>query len=160
PIRSNGAEIRPELRGKPASCPTFCDGRGSWVRWVPLPPLREPRTRYARSSGSIMGGVIREPGSEPLPGYVLIEPRGRGGFGEVWKCEAPGGLTKAIKFVYGNLNSLDADAKRAEQEQHALQRIREVRHPFVLSTERIEIISGELVIVMELADSSLHDLYV
>jgi serine/threonine protein kinase len=107
-----------------------------------------------------MSGVIREPGSEPLPGYHLIEPLGSGGFGEVWKCEAPGGLTKAIKFVYGNLNSLDADAKRAEQEQHALQRIKEVRHPFVLSTERIEIISGELVIVMELADSSLHDLYV
>jgi len=39
----------------------------------------------------------------------VTEFLGRGGFGEVWKCEAPGGLFKAIKFVYGNLNSLDIE---------------------------------------------------
>src|SRR5207248_1727273 len=33
-------------------------------------------------------------------------------------------------------------------------------HPFVLSLERIENVGGELVIVMELADKSLHDLFV
>ncbi|MBV9124964.1 MAG: protein kinase, partial [Planctomycetes bacterium] len=103
---------------------------------------------------------LREPNAEPLPGYRLIEPLGSGGFGEVWKCEAPGGLFKAIKFVYGNLNSLDADGARAEQEFHALNRVKEVRHPFVLSTERIDMVDGELVIVMELADKSLHDSYV
>jgi serine/threonine protein kinase len=101
----------------------------------------------------------REPNFEPLPGYRLIAPLGHGGFGEVWKCEAPGGLYKAIKFVYGNLNSLDIEGVRAEQELKALQRVKEVRHPFVLSTERIEIVEGELVIVMELADKSLHDSY-
>src|SRR5437667_7686227 len=103
---------------------------------------------------------IREANAEPIPGYRLIEPLGSGGFGEVWKCEAPGGLNKAIKIVYGNLNSLDVDCVRAEQEQKALNRIKEVRHPFVCSLDRIEVVDGELVIVMELADRTLHDLFV
>jgi hypothetical protein len=103
---------------------------------------------------------VREVNAEPIPGYRLIEPLGSGGFGEVWKCEAPGGLFKAIKFVYGNLNSLGDDAARAEQELKALNRVKEVRHPFVLSMDRIEVVDGELVIVMELADKSLHDRFV
>src|SRR5271155_3933412 len=103
---------------------------------------------------------MREPGAEPIPGYRLIEPLGSGGFGEVWKCEAPGGLKKAMKFVFGNLNSVDMDSVRAEQEWNAMQRIKEIRHPFVCSLERMEKIEGEVVIVMELADRSLHDLYV
>src|SRR4051795_4849067 len=104
-------------------------------------------------------GFVREPNAEPLPGYRLIEPLGSGGFGEAWKCEAPGGLFKAIKFVYGNLNSLDVDGARADQEKRALDRVKEVRHPFVLQMDRIEVVEGELVIVMELADRSLHDAY-
>lgn len=103
---------------------------------------------------------LREPNSEPIAGYRLIEPLGSGGFGEVWKCEAPGGIFKAIKFVYGNLNSVDVDGVRAEQELKALNRIKEVRHPFICSLDRIESVNGELVIVMELADRTLHDLYV
>src|SRR5207302_3166453 len=93
-----------------------------------------------------------EPNSEPIPGYRLIERLGGGGFGEVWKCEAPGGLLKAIKFVFGNLDIAGDSGQRAEQELKALSRVKTVRHPYILSLERYDIIDGQLIIIMELAD--------
>lgn len=87
-----------------------------------------------------------------LAGYEPTERIGAGGYGEVWKSSAPGGLLKAIKFVYGFLDDV-----RAAGELKSLNRIRDVRHPFLLSLERIEIIDGQLVIITELADACLKD---
>jgi serine/threonine protein kinase len=90
--------------------------------------------------------------NEPIPGYKLVKRIGAGGYGEVWRAEAPGQLVKAIKFVYGLL-----DEDRAARELKALNRIKGVRHPFLLSLERIEVVDGQLLIVTELADCSLKD---
>ncbi len=95
-------------------------------------------------------------GSEPLPGYLLVSPLGRGGFGEVWKCEAPGGLHKAIKFVSSDSED-GRGGERFSQELAAFEQIKAIRHPFLLTLERVEQIDGELIMVMELADRQLQD---
>ncbi|QJW93289.1 serine/threonine-protein kinase [Frigoriglobus tundricola] len=101
----------------------------------------------------------KSPGQSPLPGYVLLEPLGRGGFGEVWKCEAPGGLHKAIKFVAGDTDAVTNTSTSAQlrQELDAFQQVKAIRHPFLLSLERVELVGNELVMVMELADRQLGD---
>ena len=42
-------------------------------------------------------------------------------------------------------------------EAKSLSRVKTIRHPFLLSLERFEVIDGQLVIVMELADRNLWD---
>jgi serine/threonine protein kinase len=103
--------------------------------------------------------IEKRPGAEPIHGYRLIERLGAGGFGEVWKCEAPGGIFKAVKFVYGSLNGLGNDSHHAEEELRAFQLIKSIRHPFLLSMDRVEVVAGELVIITELADQNLHELW-
>lgn len=100
----------------------------------------------------------KAPNVEAIRGYRLLEPLGKGGFGEVWKCEAPGGIFKAIKFVHGDLNGLENQRFAAEEELRAFQLIKSIRHPFLLSIDRVENIDGELVIITELADQNLHEL--
>ena len=95
-------------------------------------------------SGPISAGL------EPIPGYTLRRRLGSGGFGEVWLADAPGGLQKAVKLVYGTV-----DQERASSELRSLQRIRQVHHPFLLSLERIEVVNHQIVIVTELAECSL-----
>ncbi len=95
---------------------------------------------------------------EPIPGYKLLDRLGAGGFGEVWRCEAPGGIFKAVKIIHGDLRSKDSDLVRyAEQELKSLKRVKQVRHPYLLALDRFDIIDGRLMIVMELADCNLWD---
>ncbi|MCA9192009.1 MAG: protein kinase [Planctomycetales bacterium] len=93
-------------------------------------------------------------GFQPIAGYTLRRRLGAGGYGEVWLADAPGGLQKAIKFIFGS-----ADQSQAAGELRSLQRIRQVHHPFILSLERIEIVDSQVIIVTELAESSLLDCF-
>lgn len=93
----------------------------------------------------------REPGKPvEIAGYRLEDRLGVGGYGEVWRAVSPGGLPKAVKILFGQMDGPQADA-----ELKSLQRMRDLRHPFLLSIERIEIVDGKLVVVTELADGCL-----
>ena len=99
-----------------------------------------------------------ETDAEPIPGYKLMDRLGSGGFGEVWRCVAPGGIFKAVKVIHGDLRNRETDAYRfAEQELKALKRVKMVRHPYLLALDRYDIVDGRLVIIMELADCNLWD---
>jgi hypothetical protein len=92
------------------------------------------------------------PDTEILPGYRLTRFIGRGGFGQVWEIEAPGGILKAAKVVPLTVST---DETWRLRELDGLQKVRQIRHPYLLSVERFEIIDGSLIIITELAESNL-----
>jgi len=93
---------------------------------------------------------LLQPGLEPVTGYRLVEGLGRGGFGEVWKAEAPGGFAVALKFVL-------LIGRAGPAETRALEVIRHIRHPNLLATFGSWEKNGLLIIAMELADCTLGD---
>lgn len=93
-----------------------------------------------------------QPGPVQIAGYTLESRLGIGGYGEVWRAIGPGGLPKAVKMLFGQMDGPQADA-----ELKSLELMRELRHPFLLSIERIEVVEGRLVVVTELADGCLED---
>src|SRR5262245_6625039 len=94
-------------------------------------------------------GELR-PELEPVPGYSLDKILGRGGFGEVWKAVAPGGVPVAMKFIR-------LDEKVGSAELKSLEIVKPIRHPNLLATFAYWQTDDYLVVAMELADRTLMD---
>ena len=61
-------------------------------------------------------------GDPILPGYRLVKLLGRGGFGEVWQADAPGGMSVAIKVL------VNVGRREGTREYRALQTVKNIRH--------------------------------
>jgi hypothetical protein len=127
-----------------------------------VPPL--PRTLDPGSNPTIDPGagntsaVGSDWGSAELPIarlYKLQETIGRGEFGQVYRALAPGGVEVAVKRLFRPIQD-----DSCQREQQALELIKSLRHTFLLQTHAYWIENGQLHIVMELADGSLHDWFV
>jgi hypothetical protein len=96
------------------------------------------------------GAAELKPGAEPVPGYRLVRRLGRGGFGVVWEATAPGGFHVALKFVWLGRQVRDPELR-------ALETIKDIRHPHLLSLFGAYQKHGYLIIAMELAERTLED---
>jgi hypothetical protein len=104
--------------------------------------LAVDQTAVIGAEVAVTADAAQKARAEVIAGYVLEQRIGVGGYGEVWRAIGPGGLPKAVKILHGQ-----HDSPHAGGELKALERMRELRHPFLISIERIEVIDDRLIIV-------------
>jgi serine/threonine protein kinase len=149
----NTAPLPPERRGEPKSktAPAVNETLPpeTLPHAPPVPPQLPPRPSRPPSKGAGSNPTHVLP---PSAGYQTLERIGKGQFGEVYRGLSSGGVVVAIKKI---LRSIDDES--SQRELKALERLRELRHPFLLQTHDFYPFEDRLIIVMELADGSLHE---
>ena len=83
-------------------------------------------------------------GDPILPGYRLVKLLGRGGFGEVWQADAPGGMSVAIKVL------VNVGRREGTREYRALQTVKNIRHAHMVP------VFGDVGQVREVAERADH----
>jgi serine/threonine protein kinase len=119
-----------------------------------LPP-RPPSDASRKPSPVSKSQPMENQASEILlggQGYELLERIGKGEYGEVFRALAPGGIPVAVKRLFRPVEDV-----LSQKELKVLERIRELRHPYLLQMHNFQAIDQRLTIVMELADGSLKD---
>ncbi|HQR09455.1 MAG TPA: serine/threonine-protein kinase [Gemmatales bacterium] len=94
-------------------------------------------------------------GAHPKPGYSLTRRLGVGAFGEVWEAVNEDGSKVAMKFIHSKKNTTESTTNEVRQ----FMMLRQMSHPHVLTLIDVICIADLIVLIMELAKGSLHDLH-
>ena len=92
-----------------------------------------------------------EVGSQPFPGLILRQLRGRGGFAEVWEAHNEKGQSIVLKFITG-------DRTMTIREVKSVQAIQKLSHGNLLRIDQVCCLAGYIVVEMELAEASMLDM--
>lgn len=94
-------------------------------------------------------------GAQPKPGCTLTRRLGAGAYGEVWEAVNEVGNKVAMKFIQFKKNMTESSANEVRQ----FMILRQMSHPHVLTLIDVLCIEDMIVLIMELAKGSLHDLH-
>ena len=145
---------RPPLQSYRDRFPRLYDALRRLVQDNPVPTQGGPTPTPAEPAGVSVSGPLME-SNRLLPiagGYVLESLIGRGGFGEVWRARAPGGVLVAVKII-----RRPADHEERIREERALEVVKQLHHHFLVQTHQFHSDTDSLFIVMDLCDCSLRD---
>ncbi|MBY0396544.1 MAG: serine/threonine protein kinase, partial [Thermoleophilia bacterium] len=99
--------------------------------------------------------VTPHAGTQPIPGYRLTQPLGKGGFAEVWEARRDDGEgTAALKF----LDCRQRSASMVSGEIRTLRGLSGLKHPHIIGLQAVQAWGQYIVLVMERADGNLDDL--